>query len=118
MYPKGSVPQLLSVKSYCMSVIVTVQAMASYAAAVDMLRAGGGDGVSSGGGGAAIEGVSSEDMAAMRALMEEDEMAPSAVVVAEHDTLDYDVSVLGVLVSRIVTRRSIPFPFHCLFKII
>ena len=64
--------------------------MASYAAAVDMFRNGRGAG--EGQGVAALEGIASEDMAAMQALLQEDENASNAVAMAEDESLDYDVS--------------------------
>ncbi|CAM9095421.1 unnamed protein product [Ascophyllum nodosum] len=64
------------------------EAMASYAAAVDMFRNGRGAG--EGQGVAALEGIASEDMAAMQALLQEDENASNAVAMAEDESLDYD----------------------------
>lgn len=58
--------------------------MASYSAAVDILRGteGGIDG---------IDGVAAEDMAAMQALLEEDERSQRTYAMAEDESLDYDV---------------------------
>ncbi|CAN0344655.1 unnamed protein product, partial [Hapterophycus canaliculatus] len=61
--------------------------MASYAAAVDIFRTSAAAAAASGGG---IEGVAAEDMAAMQALMEEDENNPDAFAMAEDESLDYD----------------------------
>lgn len=68
--------------------------MASYSAAVDMFREGsaGGDGM---GGVGPMAGVAAEDMAAMQALLEEDENSPDAFAMAEDESLDYDVSKLA-----------------------
>lgn len=65
------------------------EAMASYSAAVDMFREGsaGGDGM---GGVGPMAGVAAEDMAAMQALLEEDENSPDAFAMAEDESLDYD----------------------------
>lgn len=65
------------------------QAMASYAAAVDNFRSAAAAARAAGGG---LEGVAPEDMAAMQALMEEDENNPDAFAMAEDESLDYDVS--------------------------
>lgn len=62
--------------------------MASYAAAVDIFRSSAAAAAAGGGG---IEGVAAEDMAAMQALMEEDENSPDAFAMADDDSLDYDV---------------------------
>lgn len=61
-----------------------LQAMASYAAAVDIFRAAAGAG--------AADGVAAEDMAAMQALIEEDENSINAFATGEDESLDYDVS--------------------------
>lgn len=58
--------------------------MASYEAAVNNFRAASG----------APEGVSADDMAAMQALLEEDERSPDAFALAEEDSLDYEVTTL------------------------
>ena len=65
--------------------------MASYAAAVDIFRS---SAAAAAAGGVGIEGVAAEDMAAMQALMEEDENNPGAFAMAEDESLDYDVRVL------------------------
>lgn len=66
--------------------------MASYAAAVDIFRSSAAAAAAAGGSG--IEGVAAEDMAAMQALMEEDENSPDAFAMAEDESLDYDVCLL------------------------
>ncbi|CBJ32426.1 ring finger protein [Ectocarpus siliculosus] len=63
------------------------EAMASYAAAVDNFRSAAAAARAAGGG---MEGVAPEDMAAMQALMEEDENNPDAFAMAEDESLDYD----------------------------
>ncbi|CAM9894927.1 unnamed protein product [Scytosiphon promiscuus] len=63
------------------------EAMASYAAAVDIFRNSAAAAAAGGGG---IEGVAAEDMAAMQALLEEDENSPDAFAMAEDESLDYD----------------------------
>lgn len=65
--------------------------MASYAAAVDIFRS---SAAAAAAGGVGIEGVAAEDMAAMQALMEEDENNPGAFAMAEDESLDYDVRLL------------------------
>ncbi len=65
--------------------------MASYAAAVDIFRSSAAAAAAGGGG---LEGVAAEDMAAMQALLEEDENSPDAFAMAEDESLDYDVRVL------------------------
>lgn len=62
--------------------------MASYSAAVDFLRATEGGGIDG------IDGVAAEDMAAMQALLEEDERSPRTFAMAEDESLDYDVRAL------------------------
>lgn len=81
----------------CRAILVAPQAMASYTMAVGMFRAGAGAG-DGGGGVGPMEGVAAEDMAAMQALLEEDENSPDAYAMAEDDSLDYDVR-FGRLVS-------------------
>lgn len=66
--------------------------MASYAAAVDIFRSSAAAAAAAGGSG--IEGVAAEDMAAMQALMEEDENNPDAFAMAEDESLDYDVRIV------------------------
>ena len=46
-----------------------------------------------------MEGVAAEDMAAMQALLEEDERSPSTFAMAEDESLDYDV---GAVFSEIL----------------
>ena len=83
--------------TYRPSVLPTVpclhqKAVASYSAAVDILRGTEG-GIDS------MEGVAAEDMAAMQALLEEDERSPSTFAMAEDESLDYDV---GAVFSEIL----------------
>ena len=70
------------------------QAMASYSAAVDILRATEGGGIDG------IDGVAAEDMAAMQALLEEDERSPRTFAMAEDESLDYDVRAPYSIVCR------------------
>lgn len=72
------------------------QAMASYAVAVDNFRSAAAAARAAGGG---MEGVAAEDMAAMQALMEEDENNPDAFAMAEDESLDYDVSFSEAVVE-------------------
>lgn len=69
--------------------------MASYAAAVDVFRSSAAAAAAAGDGSGGIEGVAAEDLAAMQALMEEDENSPDAFALAEDESLDYDVRLLG-----------------------
>eukprot|EP00904_Undaria_pinnatifida_P012906 jgi/Undpi1/8746/HiC_scaffold_25.g11208.m1 len=75
------------------------EAMASYSAAVDILRGteGGIDG---------IDGVAAEDMAAMQALLEEDERSQRTYAMAEDESLDYDGMLeLGTAIGDVRKER-------------
>lgn len=64
--------------------------MASYAAAVEVFRSSAAA-AAAGDGSGGFEGIAAEDMAAMQALIEEDENSPDAFAMAEDESLDYDV---------------------------
>lgn len=77
--------------------------MASYAAAVDIFRSSAAAAAAAAGG-SGIEGVAAEDMAAMQALMEEDENNPDAFAMAEDESLDYDVRCVHLLKSTLALQ--------------
>ncbi|CAB1118275.1 unnamed protein product [Ectocarpus sp. CCAP 1310/34] len=88
--PAEAVPAVVDTEAESLALarqLMEEEAMASYAAAVDNFRSAAAAARAAGGG---LDGVAPEDMAAMQALMEEDENNPDAFAMAEDESLDYD----------------------------